>query len=172
MSKAHGNFFSLPNDIFELSLSPGTFKVYCYLRCCANRKTNQCYPSYETIGDAVGLCKNTIARCICELVDMRLIHMENTSVITRNGLKHNGSLLYTVLGMRPVLEKAHQRKIQNLKLETARWNRSKTENPGAGCGSSHDGHRLSMHLRSGKGNYPSGWPGVSPKAVPRLRGTK
>ena len=127
MSKAHGNFFSLPNEIFELGLSASVFLVYCYLRRCADRKTHQCYPSYETIGEAVGLCRNTVQKRICELVDMGLIHTENTSVITRNGLKHNGSLLYTILDVRPVLEKAHQRKIQKLKLETARWNHSKND---------------------------------------------
>ena len=127
MSKAHGTFFSLPNDIFELSLSPGAFKVYCYLRCCANRKTNQCYPSYSTIGEVLDMSVNTVRKHVCELVNKGLIRTENTSVITRNGLKHNGSLLYTILDVRPVLEKAHQRKIQNLKLETARWNRSKND---------------------------------------------
>lgn len=70
---------------------------------------------------------NTVCKHVCELVNKGLIRTENTSVITRNGLKHNGSLLYTILDVRPVLEKAHQRKIQNLKLETARWNRSKND---------------------------------------------
>ena len=127
MTKHQGSFFSLPNDIFELSLSPGAFKVYCYLRCCANRKTNQCYPSYPTIGEALDMSVNTVRKHVCELVNKGLIRTENTSVITRNGLKHNGSLLYTILDVRPVLEKAHQRKIQKLKLETARWNHSKND---------------------------------------------
>ena len=125
MTKRHGNFFSLPNEIFDLELSASAFLVYCYLRRCANRETHQCYPSYETISEAVGLCRNTVQKCVCELVDMGLIRTENTSVITRNGLKHNGSLLYTILDVRPVLEEAHQRKIQKLKLEAAQWGRSK-----------------------------------------------
>ena len=70
---------------------------------------------------------NTVRKHVRELVNKGLIRTENTSVITRNGLKHNGSLLYTILDVRPVLEKAHQRKIQKLKLETARWNRSKND---------------------------------------------
>ena len=125
MSKAHGNFFSLPNDIFELSLSPGAFKVYCYLRCCANRKTNQCYPGYPTIGKVLDMSVNTVRKHVCELVDKGLIRTENTSVITKDGMKRNGTLLYTILDVRPILEEAHQRKIQNLKLETARRNCSK-----------------------------------------------
>ena len=125
MTKHQGSFFSLPNDIFELSLSPGAFKVYCYLRCCANRKTNQCYPSYPTIGKLLDMSVNTVRKHVCELVNKGLIRTENTSVITRNGLKHNGSLRYTILDVGPVLEEAHQRKVQKLKLETARRNCSK-----------------------------------------------
>ena len=49
-----GNFFSLPNEIFLLGLSPGELAVYCYLRRCENQKTHQCWPSYKTIGEAVG----------------------------------------------------------------------------------------------------------------------
>lgn len=54
MSKAQGNCFYLPNEIFELGLSSSAFLVYSYLQRCANGKTRQCYPSYETIGKVVG----------------------------------------------------------------------------------------------------------------------
>ena len=54
--KYMGNFFSLPNEIFLLGLSPGELAVYCYLRRCENQKTHQCWPSYKTIGEAVGMC--------------------------------------------------------------------------------------------------------------------
>ena len=126
MSKNHGNFFSLPNDIFELGLSPSAFKVYCYLRRNANRKTRQCYPSYNTISEALHMSINTVQKSIGILVDANLIRTENTSVITKEGEKRNGTLLYTILDVGPVLEEAHQRKMQELKQETARWERSKT----------------------------------------------
>ena len=58
--KYKGNFFSLPNEIFLLGLSPGELAVYCYLRRCENQKTHQCWPSYKTIGEAVGMCANTV----------------------------------------------------------------------------------------------------------------
>ena len=127
MSKTHGNFFSLPNDIFELDLSSSAFKVYCYLRRCANRKTRQCYPSYNTMGESLDMSVNTVRKCVCELADKGLISTENTSVITKKGEKRKGTLLYTILDIRPVLEEGHQRRIQELKLETARWERSKTD---------------------------------------------
>lgn len=120
MTQHKGNFFSLPNDIFELGLSASAFLVYCYLRRCADRKTHQCYPSYETIGEAVKLCKNTVQKCVRELVDIGLIHTENTFVTTRDSLKRNGNLLYTILDITPVLAEAHQckvRKIENCTVE-------------------------------------------------------
>lgn len=84
-----------------------------------DRKTHQCYPSYETIGEAVGLCKNTVQKCICELVDADLVCTENTSVITKNGLKHNGTLLYTIQPVQDVLEAHYQNRLRKLEVETA-----------------------------------------------------
>ena len=127
MSKTHGNFFSLPNDIFELELTPSAFKVYCYLQCCADRKTHQCYPGYPTISEVLNMSVNTVRRCVCELVDKGLISTENTSVITKEGEKRNGTLLYTILDIRPVLEEQHRRKMEELKMATARWERSKND---------------------------------------------
>ena len=67
--KYKGNFFSLPNGIFLLGLSPGELSVYCYLRRCENQKTHQCWPSYKTIGEAVGMCANTVSRYVKKLED-------------------------------------------------------------------------------------------------------
>ena len=119
MSKAQGNCFYLPNEIFELGLSSSAFLVYSYLQRCANGKTRQCYPSYETIGKVVGLSRNTVQRCVGELADKGLIYTENTSVITRAGIKRNGNLLYTVLPTEEVVEAHHQHKLRCLELETA-----------------------------------------------------
>lgn len=119
MTASQGNFFSLPNEIFELGLSSSAFLVYSYLQRCANRKTRQCYPSYETIGEAVGLSKNTVQRCVCELADKGLIYTENTSVITKGGMKRNGNLRYTVLPAKEVIDAHHQRKLHRLELEAA-----------------------------------------------------
>lgn len=115
MTVKRGNFFSLPNEILLLGLTPSAFLVYSYLRRSANRKTHQCYPSYETIGTAVGLSKNTVQKCVCELVDKGLISTENTSVITKGGLKCNGSLMYTIRPVHEVVEEYYQRQLRNLK---------------------------------------------------------
>ncbi|MCH5352132.1 MAG: helix-turn-helix domain-containing protein, partial [Acutalibacter sp.] len=44
-----------------LGLCPGELAVYAYLRRCENRKTHQCWPSYKTIGKAVGMSENTVS---------------------------------------------------------------------------------------------------------------
>ena len=55
------HFFPVPNEIFILGLSPGEIAVYCYLLRTEDRQTFQCYPSYEAIGKAVGVSRNTVA---------------------------------------------------------------------------------------------------------------
>ena len=126
MHKLHGNFFALPNEIFELGLSSSAFKVYCFLLRCANRKTHQCYPSYNTIGEALDMSVNTVRKSVCELVDIGLIYTENTTVITKDGEKRNGTLRYTILDYRPVLEAHCQKKLRELAQQTAEWNYAKT----------------------------------------------
>ena len=113
------NTFPFPNEIFILGLCPGELAVYSYLLCCANRKTGQCWPSYKTIGRATGMSSNTVRKCVCELVDKGLIRTENTSVITRAGLKRNGSLLYTILPFQGVLDSHYQQQLNELKLAEA-----------------------------------------------------
>ena len=95
------NSFLMPNEIFTLGLSGGAILVYTYLRYCENRETYQCYPSYKTIGKAVGMSKNTVKKYVDILRDKGLIETENTSVVTAKGQKRNGNLLYT---LRPVEE--------------------------------------------------------------------
>ncbi len=115
------NTFPFPNDIFLLGLCPGELAVYAYLLRCANRKTGQCWPSYKTIGRAVGLSPNTVRKYVCALVDKGLVHTENTFVITKAGLKRNGNLLYTILPFGAVLDDHCQQQLAELRLaETQR----------------------------------------------------
>ena len=90
------DYFPLPNEIFSLGLSTGEIAVYAYLMYCEDRKTFQCHPSYKTIGKAVGMSKNTVKKYVDSLIEKQLITAEPTSVITQNGEKRNGNLLYTV----------------------------------------------------------------------------
>ena len=114
------NTFPFPNDIFMLGLCPGELAVYAYLRRCENRKTHQCWPSYNTIGKAVGMSENTVSKYIGALVDKGLINAEYTSVITRDGKKRNGNLLYTILPIEDVIDRCIRRKLDELELATMR----------------------------------------------------
>ena len=114
------NTFPFPNDIFMLGLCPGELAVYAYLRRCENRKTHQCWPSYKTIGKAVGMSENTVSKYIGELVNKGLISAEYTSVITRDGKKRNGNLLYTILPIQEVIDCHIQHKLDELELATMR----------------------------------------------------
>ena len=95
------NYFPLPNEIFQLGLTPGELAVYSFLLKCENRETYQCYPSYRTIGEAVGMSRNTVKKHVDSLVEKRLIYTKPTTVTLQDGTKRNGSLLYTI---RPIQE--------------------------------------------------------------------
>ena len=99
--KSVNHYFTLPNEIFCLGLSSGEIAVYSFLLRCENRKTYQCYPSYKTIGQALKMSKNTVRKYIQSLEDKHLISTERTEVITKDGRKRNGTLLYTI---RPIAE--------------------------------------------------------------------
>ena len=84
-------------------MSAGEIAVYAYLMFRENRKTYQCYPSYRTIGDAVGMSRNTVKKYIDALVEKQLIYAEPTKVTTKEGVR-NGNLLYTIRPLDAALE--------------------------------------------------------------------
>ena len=65
--RTQNNYFTMPNEVFQLGLSAGELAVYSYLRRCEDRRTHQCWPSYRTIGCAVGMSENTVRKCIRRL---------------------------------------------------------------------------------------------------------
>ena len=69
-------FFPVPKEIFILELSPGELAVYFYLMSCEDRKTYKCYPSYSTIGKAIGMSKNSVRKHVAGLVAKQLITTE------------------------------------------------------------------------------------------------
>ena len=120
MREAYKNYFPLPNAIFSLNLSPGEIAVYSYLLHCEDRKTYQCYPSYKTIGQAVGMSTNTVQKYIYELADKGFIEIEPTSVITKSGQKRNGSHRYTIRPIQEIVELYHQRQLRRMEQNLAR----------------------------------------------------
>ena len=112
-----GNYFFLPNEIFLLGLSPGELAVYSFLKRCENRKTHQCWPSYRTIGQAVGMSENTVRKyTLC----LGLISTEPTEITTRAGQKRNGNLLYTLRPIQEVIDEHYDRQLEQLEISAAR----------------------------------------------------
>ena len=111
------DYFPLPNEIFSLGLSTGEIAVYAYLMYCEDRKTFQCHPSYKTIGNAVNMSPNTVRKYVTELVERGLIQTEHTSIITQDGRKQNGSLLYTLLPIQFSIQQFYEQKLAKLDAE-------------------------------------------------------
>lgn len=128
----HGNFFSLPNEIFLLGLNAGELAVYCYLRRCENHRSHQCWPSIRTIGQAVRMSENTVRKYIHSLEERGLIIAEPTEVITKTGEKRNGNLLFTLRPIQEVVNEYYDRQLAELEQAAAQQRaRRKAEESGA-----------------------------------------
>ena len=116
----HGNFFSLPNEIFLLGLCPGELAVYSYLRRCEDRGTHQCWPSYKTIGKALGMSENTVSKYVRSLEEKGLIRTEPTMVRSKDDSPLNGNLIYTIRPIQAAVELFYERHFQQLEEDAAR----------------------------------------------------
>ena len=103
------NYFPLPNEIFSLGLSFGEIAVYAYLMYCEDRQTYQCYPSYKTIGDAIDMSRNTVAKYVKDLEGMQFNATETTGIYTRDGRVQNGNLRYTIRPIEDAISYLHER---------------------------------------------------------------
>ena len=112
-------FCMLPNDIFSIGLRAGEISLYAYLLKCENRKTFQCYPSYKTIGNALNISTNTVRKYVMILEEKGLIETQPTTVITKDGIKRNGSLLYTIKPIQDAVNKFNAEQIQKSEIENA-----------------------------------------------------
>ena len=108
------NCFLVPNEVFQLNLHPSEIAVYSYLLFCEDRKTYQCYPSYKTIGDAVGMSFNTVRKYVARLEERKLITTEPTIVSSKDGQLRNGTLLYTIRPIQEALDYDQERRLLEL----------------------------------------------------------
>ena len=91
------NCFPVPNELLDFDLPAGAVAVYIYLLRNADRKTNQCHPSEGTIAKRLHISRNTVAKHVHLLEEHGFIVTEHTKIITKNGIKKNGNLLYTLI---------------------------------------------------------------------------
>ena len=113
-------FFTLPNEIFLLKLTPSAFMVYAYLLLIEDRKTHTCHPSYNTIATATGMSKNTVLKNINILLETGLIAVEPSSYFDKRGMKWKGNNLYTILPIHSAVGIFHQRQLRRLELDVAK----------------------------------------------------
>ena len=121
-SRNASNYFPLPNEIFNLSLSSGEISVYSFLMSCEDRKTFQCHPSYKTIGRALQMSPNTVRKYIDGLREKQLISTETTQVTLKNGHKRNGNLCYTIRPLEEAVRYHYEQQMIRLDEEAQRQN--------------------------------------------------
>ena len=114
------NYFKVPNEVFHIGLSYPEISIYCYLLSIEDRETYQCYPSYKTIGKALGMSENTVSKYVRSLEEKGLIRTEPTIVRSKDGRPLNGNLLYTIRPIQAAIELFYERQLTELELATER----------------------------------------------------
>ena len=114
------NCFPVPNILLDMDLSASAVAVYLYLLRSADRKTDQCHPSEATIAKRLHLSRNTVAKYVRLLEERGLIITEHTKIITKNVIKKNGSLLYTIIPLQKVMEQHHEQQFNALERAAER----------------------------------------------------
>ena len=114
------NYFMVPNEIFNVGLDYREISLYAYLLRCENRETYQCWPSYKTIGHAIGMSENTVAKYVQQLEEKGLIRTEPTMVQSKDGRPLNGNLLYTICPIQAAIELFYERQFLKLEEDAAR----------------------------------------------------
>ena len=105
------NYFPVPNAVFDLELHHIEIDIYAYLMRIENRRTYQCLASYPTIARKLGISVNTVAKYVAALEEHGLVRTERTEIVTRDGLKRNGCLRYTILPIQNAIDLYHERQM-------------------------------------------------------------
>ena len=117
----------MPNEIFCLGLNSGEIAVYAYLMSCEDRETYQCYPSYNTIGNALKMSKKTVMKYVKSLEDKCLISTEHTTITLKSGQKQNGNLLYTIQPIREAKDYFYRQQMIKLEFDFKNKNKANFE---------------------------------------------
>ena len=114
------NCFPVPNILLDMDLPASAVAVYLYLLRSADRNTDQCPPSEATIAKRLLLSRNTVAKHVRLLEERGLIITEHTKIITKNGIKKNGNLLYTMIPLQKVMEQHYEQQFNALERTAER----------------------------------------------------
>ena len=142
----YGNRFSMPNEVYQLGLSSNAIAVYGYLLSRENRRRGDrdrytCYPSYATIGAAIGRSARSVEKYVAELVEAELILTERTFVNKKDGQRWNGNLRYTILPISQAVELYYERQLAKLNTSARKKRKRKRRQvPHAEYVASHTAH--------------------------------
>ena len=114
------NYFPVPNEIFSLGLSSDAISIYGYLLSREDRKTYECLVSYRMLSEAIGKSVTTVRKYVMELEERSLIRTERTNVVTKEGRKRNGRLLYHILPIQMAIDQFHERQLYEADLALER----------------------------------------------------
>lgn len=116
--------FPLPSAVFQLGLKGGELLVYLYLQYQKGARSGQCWPSYATIGKAVGMSRKSVQKHIGALISKGLICAEEATIRRKDGHRCNGSLLYTLKPVEQLMWEREKDLLAELKLAEAqrKWN--------------------------------------------------
>ena len=114
------NYFPVPNEIFFLGLSSDAISIYGYLLSREDRKTYECLVSYRMISEAIGKSVTTVRKYVMELEERSLIRTKRTNVVTKEGHKRNGRLLYHILPIQMAIDQFHERQLYEADLALER----------------------------------------------------
>ena len=108
------NYFPLPNEIYQLDLSPRAIAVYGYLLSIEDRQTYEAYASYNTIGNATQMSANTVSKYVAELEERQLIRTEHTTITTQDGRRRNGCLRYHILPIQLSIDQFYETQLDRV----------------------------------------------------------
>ena len=111
------NYFLVPNEVFHIGLSHSEISIYCYLLSIEDRETYQCWPSYKTIGKALGMSENTVRKYVAMLEARGLITTAYTTMRARDGRPMNGHLMYTICPFHEVVNDHYRVQMEALELQ-------------------------------------------------------
>ena len=114
-----GEFFIVPNAIFELDLPYPAIALYAYIMKMEDHSNFTCHPSFEQIGQALQMSPNTITKYAHLLQRKGLIYLERTKYYTESGRKMHGRININILPIKPIWE-VHQEKKLQLQLAAMR----------------------------------------------------
>ncbi|MFI3327062.1 MAG: helix-turn-helix domain-containing protein [Clostridia bacterium] len=77
------------------------------------------YPSFKTIGSAVGMSVNTVQNYVKSLEDKNFISTESTSIFRKTGEKVNGNLLYTIKPIAETIQTFHEKQMTEFERQNA-----------------------------------------------------